>query len=89
MTYPTGQIKLCNASILIVGAGGLGCPAAQYLAAAGLGMKIYYTYTCVVGCNDIDKILDLLQVSGPVSYVTMAMVTRHAFRFWAVEFCLV
>ena len=49
MTYPTGQIKLCNASVLIVGAGGLGCPAAQYLAATGLGMKIYYTYTCVVG----------------------------------------
>ena len=36
-------------------------------------------------CNDIDKILDLLPVSGPVSYVTVAMVTRHAFQFWAVE----
>jgi len=48
MTCPTGQIKLCNASILIVGAGGLGCPAAQYLAAAGLGMQIYCTYTYVM-----------------------------------------
>lgn len=32
-----GQIKLQKSSALIIGAGGLGCPAAQYLAAAGVG----------------------------------------------------
>lgn len=33
----TGQQKLLNSKVLMVGAGGLGCPALQYLAAAGIG----------------------------------------------------
>ena len=32
-----GQLKLKTSSVLIVGAGGLGCPIIQYLAAAGVG----------------------------------------------------
>ena len=32
-----GQAALANASVLIVGAGGLGSPAALYFAAAGIG----------------------------------------------------
>ncbi len=42
-----GQEKLLNAKILIVGAGGLGAPAALYLAAAGIG---------TLGIADGDKV---------------------------------
>ncbi len=42
-----GQFKLQNAKVLIVGAGGLGCPAAQYLTASGIG---------IIGIADFDVI---------------------------------
>lgn len=35
-----GQEKLLESSVLIIGAGGLGCPAAMYLAAAGVGKLV-------------------------------------------------
>ena len=35
-----GQQRLVDATVLIVGMGGLGCPVAMYLAAAGIGHLI-------------------------------------------------
>jgi molybdopterin-synthase adenylyltransferase len=43
----TGQDKLKKAKVLVIGAGGLGCPILQYIATAGVG---------TIGIVDFDKI---------------------------------
>ncbi len=42
-----GQEKLKNSKMLIVGLGGLGCAASQYLAAAGFGQLILLDFDTV------------------------------------------
>ncbi len=53
-----GQKKLAEASCLVVGAGGLGCPALSYLAAAGIG---------TIGICDFDRV-DLTNLHRQVLY---------------------
>ena len=43
----TGQKNICYSKVLIIGAGGLGCPIADYLSRAGVG---------TIGIADFDKI---------------------------------
>ncbi|MFI5329021.1 MAG: HesA/MoeB/ThiF family protein, partial [Candidatus Rokuibacteriota bacterium] len=46
-----GQQKLLDARVLLLGAGGLGCPLAQYLAAAGVGTLGLVDYDVVDASN--------------------------------------
>jgi len=55
-----GQVKLLKAKVLLVGAGGLGCPAGLYLAAAGVG---------TIGIIDSDKV-DLTNLQRQVLHGT-------------------
>src|SRR5438046_9094563 len=49
-----GQRKLLNSSVLLLGAGGLGSPAAMYLAAAGVGTVGIVAFD-VVGASNLQR----------------------------------
>ncbi|RFU26162.1 hypothetical protein B7463_g10166, partial [Scytalidium lignicola] len=75
-----GQLRLKSASVLIVGAGGLGCPAAAYLAGSGVGTigivdgdvvetsnlhrQIIHS-TSKVGMKKVDSAISFLQSLNP------------------------
>ena len=61
----SGQKRLQNSSVLVVGAGGLGCPALLYLAAAGVGMDDEPSVIeawCANTCGHKDSSLSLMEI---------------------------
>ena len=68
-----GQQKLLEAKILVIGAGGLGCPALQYLAAAGVGI-IGIVDDDVVALNNLHR-----QVLYSVNDIGLSKAKRAAY----------
>ena len=58
-----GQDKISNAKVLVIGAGGLGCPILQYLTAAGIG---------TIGIIDFD-VVELSNLQRQILYGTSSL----------------
>jgi adenylyltransferase/sulfurtransferase len=67
-----GQDKISNAKVLIIGAGGLGCPALQYLAAAGVGTIGIIDFDIVEMSNLQRQILYTVDDIGKSKAITAA-----------------
>ncbi len=80
-----GQGKLSQSSVLVVGAGGLGCPALLYLAAAGVG-KIGIADGDTVSVSNLNRqILYGEDDAGKSKAVVATEIIRQKYRDIAVE----
>jgi adenylyltransferase and sulfurtransferase len=85
-----GQLRLKAASVLIIGAGGLGCPAAAYIAGAGIGSigivdgdvvetsnlhRQILHGTARVGRKKVDSAIDFL-----TAYFPLQLLHPHAYK---------
>lgn len=77
-----GQSRLANSSVLIVGAGGLGCPTALYMASAGVG-QIYLADDDVVDLTNLQR-----QILHVTDRVGMAKVESARMQLNALNPCV-
>jgi molybdopterin/thiamine biosynthesis adenylyltransferase len=72
-----GQRKLLSASVAVVGAGGIGCPAIQYLAAAGVG-RLRIVDDDAVSLDNLQRqtLFDTGDIGRPKVEVAAEAVTR-------------
>ncbi|XP_054429346.1 adenylyltransferase and sulfurtransferase MOCS3 [Pteronotus mesoamericanus] len=71
-----GQLRLTTASVLVVGCGGLGCPLAQYLAAAGVGRLGLVDYDVVEMSNLPRQVLHGEALAGQAKVFSAAASLR-------------
>ncbi|XP_072800500.1 adenylyltransferase and sulfurtransferase MOCS3 [Vicugna pacos] len=72
-----GQLRLATASVLVVGCGGLGCPLAQYLAAAGIGRLGLVDYDVVEVSNLARQVLHGEALAGQAKVFSAAASLRR------------
>ena len=87
-----GQEKLAKARVLIIGVGGLGCPAAQYLAAAGVGHLGLVDHDAVQRSNLHRQILfgdaDIGSAKVSVAAARLQQINSHTrVEVYAEKFC--
>ena len=72
-----GQVKLLSAHVLVIGAGGIGCPAIQYLAGAGVG-RITIVDDDIVSLSNLQR--QVLYGTGDVGKPKVAVAAEQVMR---------